>query len=158
MILFTGGVCLSAYWDATPAGSRHPPEQTPPWEQTPPQEQTPPGSRHSPRSRHPPGADTPQEQTTLPRADTPHRADTPLPREQSMLRDTVNARAVRILLECNLVKLLIYYLKQIKMLEFGDQNSGLRIHNGFQDQFRKWETSCFKRKYSISSVCCHFTI
>ena len=43
----------------------------------------------TPRSRHPPGADTPREQTP------------PLP--QSMLRDTVNARAVRILLECNLV-------------------------------------------------------
>ena len=36
-----GGVCLSACWDATPPGSRHPP-----W------------IRH-PRSRHPPGADTP---------------------------------------------------------------------------------------------------
>ena len=83
VILFTGVVCLSACWDTTPpAGSRHPPEQTPipreqtpPWEQTtareqthPPREQTPreetPRSRHPPPertppwSRHPPGADT----------------------------------------------------------------------------------------------------
>ena len=128
--------------EQTPPGadtpwSRHPPEQTPPWEQTslgvdPQGVDTPPQSRHTPQSRP--------------------------PREQSMLRDTVNARAVRILLECNLVKLLIYYLKRIKMLEFGDQNSGFRIHNGFQDQFLKCETSCLKRKYSISSVCGHFTI
>ena len=54
----------------------HPPEQTPlPPEQTPP-----------------PGADTPH----------PLGADTPPP-AQSMLGDTVNARAVRILLECKLV-------------------------------------------------------
>ena len=42
------------------------------------------------------GADTP-------RADTPHR-ETPPPPAQSMLGDTVNAQAVRILLECNLVE------------------------------------------------------
>ena len=43
----------------------------------------------TPQSRHPPGADTP-----------PRSRHPPL---QSMLGDTVNARAVRILLECNLV-------------------------------------------------------
>ena len=116
VILLTGGcVCVSA---SVHAGI-HPPEQTPPewtppgadtpweqthppgadkqtpWEQIPPREQTPqeqipPGSKHTPpgadtpHSRHPPGADT-------------------SPPEQSMLEDTVNARAVRILLECNLV-------------------------------------------------------
>ena len=81
--IFTGvcdsvnrGVCLSACWDTIPR-SRHPPwEQTPPW------------SRHPPRSRHP-RADTPPEQT---------------PPVQSMLGDTFNAGAVRILLECNLVR------------------------------------------------------
>ena len=50
------GFCLSACWDTTHPGSRHPL-----------------------RSRH------------------------PFPPEQTMLGDTVNARAVRILLECNLV-------------------------------------------------------
>ena len=45
---------------------------------------------YPPGSRHPPTADTP------PGADTPTPA-------QSMLGDTVNARAVHILLECNLV-------------------------------------------------------
>ena len=82
----------------------------------------PPGSRHprsrhpstadTPHSRHPPGSRHPPEQTP-PRADTPpsrhpSRADLLPPRSrhppaQSMLGDTVNARAVRILLECNLV-------------------------------------------------------
>ena len=84
--------------EQTPPGQTPPQEQTPPWEHTPPQEQTPPRSRHPqeqtsqsrppweqtpPRSRHPPGADT-------------------LP-AQSMPGDMVNAGAVRILLECNLV-------------------------------------------------------
>ena len=64
-----GVVCLSACWD-TLLWSRHPREQIPPQE------------RDTPRSRHPLGADT----------------TSPPPREQSMLGDTVNARA-----ECNLV-------------------------------------------------------
>ena len=96
VILFTGGgVCLSACWDTTL------PEQTPA-----------PQSRHPPAADTPLGADTPLEQAPNPpgadtplRADTP-RADTPLeqtPPVQSMLGDTVNARAVCILLECNLV-------------------------------------------------------
>ena len=48
-----------------------------------------------------PRTDTPQEQTPLPgsRHPLPSRHHSP----QSMLGDTVNARAVRILLECNLV-------------------------------------------------------
>ena len=54
----------------------------PPREQTPPKEETP-RSRHPPPGADPPGAGTPP--------------------AQSMLGDTVNARAVRILLECNLV-------------------------------------------------------
>ena len=67
VILFTGGVCLSACWDTPGADT--------PWEQTPP--------RVDPLEQTPPW-----EQTPL---------------AQSMLGDTVNARAVRILLECNLV-------------------------------------------------------
>ena len=70
VILFTGGVCLSACWD-TPPGSRHPPQtrhhppwdqdqapplgvDTPPWEhQTPPQTPgTPPGAEHAGRYGH----------------------------------------------------------------------------------------------------------
>ena len=105
-----GGGCLPQCM----LGYHHPLEQTHPWEQTPPGADPPaadtplradtplgadtPGadtphkSRHraradTPQSRHPPGADTPPEQTSPP---------------QSMLGDTVNARAVRILLECNL--------------------------------------------------------
>ena len=75
-----GGVCISACWDTT----------SPPWGQTPPRSRHPPGA-DTPRSRHPPGADTPPQEQTPP------------PPVQSMLGDTVNARAVRILLECNLV-------------------------------------------------------
>ena len=78
------GVCLSACWDTDP------PEQTPSRRRhTPPQEQTPPG----------PG--TPWGQTP-PQEQTPPGPGTPV--EHSMLGDTVNERAVRILLECNLVK------------------------------------------------------
>ena len=71
-------------WKQTPPGSRHPLEADIPLEQTPPQEQT------------PPRADTPLEQTSP-------REQTPPPPKQSMLGDTVNAQAVRIILECNLV-------------------------------------------------------
>ena len=73
---------------------------------TPPPQSRPPQTRqHPPRSRHPPGSRPPGEQTP-PQADTPpDRPGTPHPSPlaQSMLGDTVNARAVRILLECNFV-------------------------------------------------------
>ena len=72
-----GGICLSACWNTTPPGSRHPPEQTPPW------------------SRHPLGTDTPQSRH-------PFQSKHP-PSPPSMLGDTVNAQAVRILLEYILV-------------------------------------------------------
>ena len=96
--------CMLGY---TPSRSRH----HPPSEQTAPGADTPLGADiPSPRSRHPPGADTPPEQTppgadtspwsTPPRSTPPPQADTP---PQSMLEDTVNVRAVRILLECSLV-------------------------------------------------------
>ena len=48
-----GGICLSACWDTTPPGSRHPPGADPPWERTPSQSRHPPGP-DTPRSRHPP--------------------------------------------------------------------------------------------------------
>ena len=114
-----------------PPGSRHPPweqnppvtrytpgEQTPPLDQvhplgpgTPPWDQVhppgadthPPGPGTPPRSRHPPGTGNP------PGADTPWTRYPPPPSEQtppqvqSMLGNTVNTRAVRILLECNFV-------------------------------------------------------
>ena len=115
------GVCLSACWDTTPPGSRHPLRADTPWEQTPPQqtpprsrhpwEQTPPESRHPPRSRHPPsrhppGADTlgsrhPPWSRHPPGAATPQE-QTPLP-PGSRFRHTVNERPVRILLECILL-------------------------------------------------------
>ena len=65
----------------------------------PPGPDTPPGADLSvadtPQSRHPLGADTP--------LGSRHPLDRHLPPAQSMLGDTVNARAVRILLECNLL-------------------------------------------------------
>ena len=83
-----GGVLLPPGVD-TPQ-SRHPPtpgadplEQTPLLGADPPQEQTPP----------------PQEQTPTPEQ-TPPWEQTP-PTEHSMLGDTINARAVRILLKFN---------------------------------------------------------
>ena len=48
VILFTGGICLSACWDTTTPGTRHPPPRT----RHPPVDQAPPGTRHTP------GADT----------------------------------------------------------------------------------------------------
>ena len=55
VILFMGGVCLSACWDTTPL------EQAPHREQTP-TEQTPSRTRH-PLDQTPPRPDTPQDQT-----------------------------------------------------------------------------------------------
>ena len=78
------GVCPIEYWDTLPpwleAGP--PSDQAPPPPGADPWDQAPPGSRHPqdqapPRTRHPPA--------------------------QCMLGDTGNKRAVRILLECNLV-------------------------------------------------------
>ena len=111
VILFTGGgglpQCMLGY---------HPPDQPPRSCTHPLGAQTSPRSRH-PGSIHPPGADTPPEQTPssrhLPPEQTPPtshpweqnpppRAEPPPP-AQNMLGDTVNALAVRILLECNLV-------------------------------------------------------
>ena len=69
-----GGVCLSACWDTTPPGPA-----------------TPLIADH-PRTRNPPRVRCPP----APWGQAP-------PLEQSMLGDMVNERAVRILLECNLV-------------------------------------------------------
>ena len=68
IILFTGGVCLSACWDTTPPRSRPPCHQTTP---SPP-------SDHTPRL----GAETPLGPDTSPGPDTPrsrppHRQTTP---------------------------------------------------------------------------------
>ena len=73
--------CHHTPWADTPQSRHHPPGADPPRVHRPP-EQTPSRSRH-------------HLEQTPPRADTPPA--------QSMLGDTVNARAVRILLECNLV-------------------------------------------------------
>ena len=72
--MFTGGGYLT----------RHPPDQTPPPDQRP-QDQTSPGPDIPPRTRQVP----PRDQTTPP--------------GNSRLRNTVNVRPVRILLECILV-------------------------------------------------------
>ena len=90
-----GGVCLSACWDTTPPPRPGTPQNQAPLDQEPPQEQTPPGPA-------PLGPGTPLlEQTPHPPGVDTH----PPPPERSMLGDTVNERAVRILLECNLVLL-----------------------------------------------------
>ena len=94
-----------------------PPDQVhPPWPGTPPGTRyTPPGPGTPPRTRYtphlqdqvhlPPGPGTPpRTRYTPPTRYTPRTRYTPP--EQSMLGDTVNVRAVRILLECNLVWLI----------------------------------------------------
>ena len=86
--------------------TRYPPSRHPP-----PLEQTPLGPGTSPQTRYTPSEQTPPQDQVPPRADThPPRPGTPprtryTPPEQSMLGDTVNVRAVRILLECNLVSI-----------------------------------------------------
>ena len=87
--VFTG-VCDSVHRGGAWSATVHAGIPPPPLEQTPRSRQTPPWSR-------------PPEQTPSPGKQTsPQGADTPPP-PKSMLGDTVNARAVRILLECNLV-------------------------------------------------------
>ena len=55
VILFPGGVCLSAYWDTTPL----PPQSRPPRADTPLEQTHPPLEQALPQSRYPPGAGTP---------------------------------------------------------------------------------------------------
>ena len=76
VILFTGGLRLSACWDTTPQPTRstHIPREAPPWE------------------AHPPGS-TPPPEAHPPKAPSPG----------SRLRHTVNKRPIRILLKCILV-------------------------------------------------------
>ena len=63
VILFTGGVCLSACWDTLPPGADTPPRSRHPLEADPP-DQAPPQSRHppdqAPPDQAPPGVDTPR--------------------------------------------------------------------------------------------------
>ena len=117
VILFMGGVPDTPREqthnppDQIPPRSRHPPGPGTPPEQTP-QDQvhplgpgTPPRSRHHPawtRYRHPP---SPRDQVHPPDQVHPLEQTPPNPNPpvQSMLGDTFNTRAVRILLECNLI-------------------------------------------------------
>ena len=104
----------------TPQDQVHPPDKVhPPGPGTPPKPGTPPGTRYTPRTRytpqpvhptgpgtHPPGPGTPRDQV--------------LPRDQE---DMVYVRAVRILLECNLVSgkfmvILNYWLMVHSHLQF----------------------------------------
>ena len=90
VILFTGGsASVHAGIPPPPPGTRHPPGPGTPRDQTPPS---------GPGTPLPPGAGTPREQTHPLPSD-----QAPPDQAQSMLGDTVNARTVRILLECNLV-------------------------------------------------------
>ena len=94
------GVCLSTCWDTIPPRTRHPPSGADTL-----LEQAPPRSRHllGPGTP-PPGADTPPGPGTPPRSRPPWEQTLPA---QCMLGDTVNKRAVCILLECNLVIIFI---------------------------------------------------
>ena len=78
VILFTGGVCISACWDTTPPGPGRPP--------APPDQADPPGTRQTP----------PQTRQTSPPGPGRHPPG-------SRLQHTVYERPVRILLECILV-------------------------------------------------------
>ena len=95
-----------------PPGTRHPPDQTPPpgpgryplGPDTPPDQTPPQDQAGTPWDQTPPGPDTPgTKHPPTPRPDTPQdQTPPPLPRN-SRLRNTVNDRPVRILLECILV-------------------------------------------------------
>ena len=100
--VFTG-VCHSVN-----RGGTHPPRpgaDTPPGPGTPldqvhpPRTRYTPGTRYTPRDQVPPGTRYTPPGTRYTPWDQVH----PLPPMHSMLGDTVNERAVRILLECNLV-------------------------------------------------------
>ena len=81
----------------------HPPGADTPESRHPQDQVHPPGPGTPPRTRYTPqGPGTPPDQVHPPGADIPPGPGTPPP-AKSMLGDTVNARAVRILLECNLV-------------------------------------------------------
>ena len=97
VILLTGGGVSASVHAGIPPGADTPLGADTPWEQTL-QEQTPPGSRH------PPGADTPQSRHT------------PL---HSILGDTVNARPMRIPLECNLVYFVVRFTTGFKTIHPG---------------------------------------
>ena len=122
-----GRVCLSACWDTT---------TTPPLEQThTPLADTPAWSRHSlpPGTRHPPpceqapllGPGTPWDQADPPRTSYPHA--------QCMLGNTVNKRAVCILLECNLVLKIISLITMNKTVHKCLRE---KRREGIQDYFK----------------------
>ena len=115
VILFTGGVCLSACWDTIPPGADPPGADTP---RTRPSQSRPPQSRHppplgpdplqqiplgpdSPGADTPPGPDPTSSRNPPPEQTPPWGADTPPP--GSRLQHTVYERPVRILLKCILV-------------------------------------------------------
>ena len=87
--LSTGGKYLTRYTPSPSPGTRYTPRT-----RYTHQSRLPPGTRYTPQSRHPLGPGTPPRTRY-----TPPKQTTPA---QSMLGDTVYARAVRILLECNL--------------------------------------------------------
>ena len=150
-----GGGCLPQCM----LGCHIPQKQTPPGGRHPPGADTPPEETHTPRADTPPGADPPkaddpQKQTPPPRSrhpqkqtpreQTPPRSRHPLhsrhPPPQSMLGDAVNAQAVRILLECNLVKVIV-----IRMHQYDHRNQSqcsltayYQNRNRNMNQHRSW--------------------
>ena len=120
VILLTGGVPDTHI----PQDQVHPPEQTPPGPGTPPRTRyIPPGPGtpcprdqvHLPRTRYSP---LPRSRYTPPDQVHPTPQDQVHPPTQSMLGDTVNTRAVRILLECNLV-----------WIKFSDEKKNNKLNN-----------------------------
>ena len=100
-VMFFTGVCHSVHREGST------------WVGTPPETRYTPGTRYTPRrgtppsTRYPPAPGTPSppppDQVHPPGPGTPP-GQVPTPREQCMLGDAGNKRAVRILLECILVE------------------------------------------------------
>ena len=113
-----GGVCLSACWDTTPRDQTSPrTRQTPPprtrqmppgTRQTPPQDQTPPRP-----GRHPLSPLTRQTTPLGPGRPPLDQADPPP--WGNRLQHTVYERPVRILLECILVRDILFIVKKLRI-------------------------------------------
>ena len=104
-----------------------PPDQVqPPRTRYTPQDQVPPQTRYPLDQVHPPGPGPPDQVHPLDRVHLPLTRYPPdqVPPEQSMLGDTVNVRAVRIPLECNLVSSIFsLILNKFEQFDFNNANT-----------------------------------
>ena len=136
VILFTGGYLTPLpLGPGTPPGNRYTPQTryTPPDQVHPLDQVHPPGTRYTSWNQvHPPDQIPPGPGTPPGTRYTPHPPGPDTPPVQSMLSDTVNTRAVRILLECNLVFTNVYESFRIySIFIFRDIYENLRIHSSF---------------------------